>query len=102
MRYLWIGGLEDRRLSGKLALNLPVSQSPNRKLRNCSAGLLDHCNRLFLRLYHLACDDALADLFLARERVHQVEHDFLDGHAEPARADLATERGFRDRLEGVV
>src|SRR6185295_10249428 len=67
-----------------------------------SAGLLDDSDRLLLRLYHLACDDTLPNLLLTGEGVHQVEHHVLDDHAQTTRADLAGERGFRDRFEGVV
>ena len=42
-----------------------------------------------LRLHDFARDDALADLLLAGQRVHQVEHQVLDDHPEAARADLA-------------
>src|SRR5688500_7367972 len=64
--------------------------------------LLDDGDGLLLRLYHLARDDALANLLLTGERVHQVEHDVLDDHPQAARPDLAPERRLGDRLEGVV
>src|SRR5215831_7238918 len=59
-------------------------------------------NRLFLALDDLARDHALADLLLARQRVHEVEHQVLDDHPEAARADLPRQRQLRDRLERVV
>src|SRR5205085_12650441 len=45
------------------------------------AGLFDQRDRLFLAHDDLAGDDALADLLLAGQRVHQVEHEILDDHA---------------------
>src|SRR3982750_1519760 len=53
------------------------------------AGLFDQRDRLFLAHDDLAGDDALADLLLAGQRVHQVEHEILDDHGQPAGADLA-------------
>src|ERR1041385_6122193 len=64
--------------------------------------LFDQRNRLFLAHHDLAGDDALPHLFLARQRVHQVEHQVLDDHAQAARADLARQRLFGNRLERIV
>src|SRR3954466_7613008 len=66
------------------------------------AGLFDERNRLFLAHDDLAGDDALADLLLARQRVHQVEHEILDNHPQAARANLARQRLLRNRVERVV
>src|SRR6266850_7229308 len=49
-------------------------------------------DRLFFVLHDLAGDDALPDLLLAGQRVHQVEHQVLDDHPQAARADLARQR----------
>src|SRR3954464_2301528 len=63
---------------------------------------LNQRDRLFLGLHHLAGDHAFADLLLAREVVHQVEHEVLDDHPQAARANFARECRFGDRLEGIV
>ena len=67
-----------------------------------SSCLFDDGDRLLLRLYHLARDDALPNLLLAGQRVHQVEHDVLDDHAQAARANLPAQRRLGDRLERIV
>src|SRR5437867_3890115 len=79
--------------------SIGTRQSP---LASALACLLDQRNRLFLAHDDLAGDDALADLLLARQRVHQIEHEVLDDHPQAARADLARQRLLRDRLERVV
>src|SRR6185295_16880249 len=79
-----------------------VSYSSIESLKCVLAGLFDQGDRLFLAHDDLAGDDALADLLLARERVHQVEHEILDDHAQAARPDLPRQRLLRDRLERVV
>src|SRR6266545_6582833 len=66
------------------------------------AGLFDQGDRLFLAHDDLAGDDALPDLLLTGQRVHQVEHELLDDHAQAARANFARQRLFRDRFERVV
>src|SRR6476646_2519282 len=78
-----------------------VSYWSIRSLKERLSRLLDDGNRLLLRLYHLARDHALPNLLLTGQRVHQVEHDVLDDHPQPARADLPAERGFGDRFERV-
>src|SRR3954466_1949508 len=76
---------------------MPNDENPLRSSR-----LLDERDGFFLAHDDLAGDDALADLLLARERIHQVEHQIFDDHAQAARADLARQRLLRDRLERVV
>src|SRR5436190_5114143 len=66
------------------------------------AGFFDQRNRLLFVRHDLAGDDALPDLLLAGQRVHQVEHQVLDDHPQDARADLARQGELRDRLERVV
>src|SRR5215208_4700972 len=66
------------------------------------AGLFYQRNRFVLRFDDLAGDDHLAQLLLAGHGVHQVEHQIFDDHAQAARADLARQRRFRNRLECVV
>src|SRR5436190_940474 len=66
------------------------------------AGFFDQRNRLLFVGHDLARDDALPDLLLPGQRVHQVEHEVFDDHPQPARADLARQRQLRDRLERVV
>ena len=65
-------------------------------------GLLDERNRLVLGLDVLAGDDHFPRLLLLRQVVHQLEHHVFDDHPEAARADLALQRVFRNRLERVV
>src|SRR5580692_3067550 len=38
-----------------------------------------------LRQHDLTCDRDLADLLLRRDLIHEVEHQLLDDHAQPAR-----------------
>src|SRR5580704_1414396 len=66
------------------------------------AGLLNDGDRLLFRLYHLARDDALPNLLLTRQGVHQLEHDVLDDHPQPPRPDLALDLRLGNGLEGVV
>src|SRR6478735_9431890 len=63
---------------------------------------LNERDRLFLALHDFAGDDALPDLLLSGQRVHQIEHQVLDDHAQAAGADLPRQRRLGDRLEGVV
>src|SRR6186997_3302639 len=84
-------------------LRLPISVSwvsgsrkPGAGSRRSSSFLDERRNWLFLG------DDALADLLLARQVVHQIEHQVLDDHTQAARTDLAGERLFGDGIEGVV
>src|SRR5215831_12049040 len=79
-----------------------VSYSSIESLRRWLAGLFDQRDRLFLAHDDLAGDHAFADLLLARQRIHQVEHEIFDDHAQAARADLARQRLLRNRLERVV
>src|SRR5262245_8848403 len=65
-------------------------------------GLLDQRNRFVLGHDHFARDGDLSDLLLVRHLIHEIEHQVLDDHSEAARADLAFERRFRNRLERVV
>src|SRR5687768_15467692 len=64
--------------------------------------LLNERDGLLFGLHDLTRNHALPDLLLPGERVHQVEHEVLDDHPQAARADLAQQGGFRDRLERVV
>src|SRR5262249_19707033 len=70
----------------------------NRKLSR----FFDQRNGLFLGLHDLAGDDALADLLLAGEVVHQVEHQIFDDHPQAACANLARQGRLGDRLERIV
>src|SRR5687768_1978520 len=88
--------------SSRTRLRADALRRASPRLRARSARLLDHGYRLFLGLDHLASDDALPDLLLAGERVHQVEHQVLDDHPEPAGANLATQRRLRNRMQRVV
>ena len=66
------------------------------------SGFLDQRDRLVLGHHDFARDRDLADLLLVRHLIHQVEHQVFDDHPQAARADLALERRFGDRFEGIV
>src|SRR5215212_8593963 len=55
-------------------------------------GFFDQRDRLVFRFDDLARDDDLTQLLLTWYRVHQVEHQVFDDHAQAAGADLARQR----------
>src|SRR3989442_8297974 len=69
---------------------------------NPLSSFLDQGDGLVLRHDHFARDGHLADFLLVRHLIHEIEHQILDDHPQAARADLALERRFRDRVERIV
>src|SRR5215831_7114755 len=53
-------------------------------------------------LDHVSGDDALLDVIVGRDLIHDIEHQILDDDLESPRADVARERFLGDRLDSVV
>src|SRR5262245_60646505 len=82
--------------------NYQFTNLPTYQLRCRLSGLFDERDRLVLRHHDLTRDRDLAYFLLVWHLIHEIQHQVFDDHPQPARADFALERRFRDGLERIV
>src|ERR1017187_7637105 len=85
--------------TGMVTTPVPPGARLFRKLR--LTGLLQYCKTDLLREYHFFGNLELADLFVRRQVVHQVQHQVFENHAQTACAHRALHGEIGDGLDGL-